>query len=71
MAAIQVIQGPDKGRAFSLGDDETIIGRESETAPLNDGTVSRRHARLWEQKGRWMLEDLGSANGTFLNGMRV
>ena len=71
MAAIKVIQGPDKGRAFSLGDDETIIGRESETAQLNDGTVSRRHVRLWTEEGRWMLEDLGSANGTFLNGMRV
>jgi len=71
VASIQVIQGPDKGRSFTLNDGECIIGRESETAPLTDGTVSRRHAKLTLQNGRWILSDLGSANGTFLNGTRL
>ena len=36
-----------------------------------DDTVSRRHAELRVQDGRWMLRDLGSSNGTFVNGRRV
>jgi len=71
MIALEVIQGPDKGRAFQLGAGETIIGRQSSRVPLTDGTVSRRHTRLTQKDGIWQLEDLGSVNGTFVNGMRV
>jgi FHA domain/Domain of unknown function (DUF1707) len=38
---------------------------------LADDTVSRRHALLRRQRGRWLLRDLGSRNGTRVNGMRV
>jgi len=71
MIALEVIQGPDKGRAFQLGAGETIIGRQSSRVPLTDGTVSRRHTRLTQKDGIWQLEDLGSVNGTYVNGMRV
>ncbi len=71
MASIQVIQGPDKGRTYNLSRSENIIGRESETVDLSDGTVSRQHAQLERQDGHWMLVDMGSANGTFLNGVRI
>jgi signal transduction histidine kinase len=71
VAAIQVIQGPDRGRKFDLREGENIIGRMSRTVELADGTISRSHAKLTPVGGRWMLEDLGSANGTFLNGMRI
>ncbi len=71
MAAIQVIQGPDKGRSYDLLDGENIIGRKSNSVELTDGTVSRHHARLTTKDGDWVLQDLGSANGTFLNGVRV
>ena len=71
MASVEVIQGPDKGRVFELGDDETIIGRQSDAVPLSDGTVSRQHARLSPQDGAWLIEDVGSVNGTFLNGVRI
>ncbi|MFP3937522.1 MAG: ATP-binding protein [Phycisphaerae bacterium] len=71
MPSIQVIEGPDKGRSFEVGEDEGIIGRRNGVVPLSDSTVSRRHARLLRQDGRWLLEDLGSANGTFLNGTRL
>jgi len=71
MASIQVIQGPEKGRTFDLMDGENIIGRQSRAIPLGDGTVSRNHARMTPQNGTWLLEDLGSANGTYLNGVKI
>jgi len=71
VASIQVIQGADKGRTIELTDVENVIGRQSRTAQLSDTTVSRHHSRIVLQKGKWMLEDLGSANGTYLNGVRI
>ena len=71
MIAIQVIQGPDKGRAFQVFQGEAVIGRESESIPLSDGTASRRHSRLTETNGHWEIADDGSANGTFVNGIRI
>ena len=38
---------------------------------LGDDTVSRRHAELRAEDGRWLLRDLGSSNGTWVNGRRV
>ena len=50
----------------------TLIGRESRALPLTDQTISRRHAELQPQdSGDWVLRDLGSANGTYINGQRV
>lgn len=71
VATIHVIQGPDKGRSYELLPEENIIGRLSETVQLSDGTVSRRHSRLVAQDGVWQIEDLGSANGTFVNGVKL
>ncbi len=71
MVAIHIIQGPDKGRTFELPDRENVVGRQSPTAELNDSTVSRRHLRLFPENGKWIVEDLGSANGTYLNGVRL
>jgi sigma-B regulation protein RsbU (phosphoserine phosphatase) len=48
--------------------DSLIVGRtEAADIALADASVSRRHARLFWQDGRWLVEDLGSRNGTFLN----
>lgn len=72
MLVLTVIQGPDKGRTFELPDNEPqMIGRSSESLPLSDGTVSRRHAELTPDKGDWYLRDLGSQNATLVNGIRV
>jgi two-component system, NtrC family, sensor kinase len=69
---LTVLQGPDKGRRFELPDHEPqLIGRSSEALPLNDQTISRRHAELTPDTGRWFLNDLASSNGTFVNGQRV
>ncbi len=71
MASILIIQGTDKDRLFDLYDGENLVGRQRCTVRLADETVSRRHARLVPQNGGWLLEDLGSANGTYLNGVKV
>jgi two-component system, NtrC family, sensor kinase len=66
-----VLQGPDKGRRFELPDELTLIGRDSRQLPLTDNTVSRRHGELIPADGTWMLRDLGSSNGSYVNGTRV
>lgn len=71
MATLQVLQGPDKGRTFKTQDDVVLIGRGSDQLPLTDQTVSRRHAELRYDGGAWILSDLNSANGTYLNGVRL
>src|SRR6187397_2367012 len=67
-----VLQGPDKGRRFELPDALALVGRESRQLPLTDNTVSRRHCEIvpTEDAG-WVVKDLGSANGTWINGQRV
>jgi two-component system NtrC family sensor kinase len=67
-----VLQGPDKGRRFELPDSPALVGRESRQLPLTDNTVSRRHCELFPMEDTsWMLKDLGSANGTWINGQRI
>jgi len=66
-----VMQGPDKGRRFELPDAPALIGRESRQLPLTDNTVSRRHAELFPRGGDWIIKDLGSSNGSYVNGVRV
>jgi signal transduction histidine kinase/pSer/pThr/pTyr-binding forkhead associated (FHA) protein len=66
---LDVLQGPDRGMKFALPADEPqLIGRSSEALPLTDTTVSRRHAELTPDNGKWSLRDLDSSNGTFING---
>jgi two-component system NtrC family sensor kinase len=71
MASLHVIQGPQKGRIFELKESGNEIGRKSEALPLADGRISRKHARIFFRNGRWLIEDLGSVNGTFINGMEI
>jgi signal transduction histidine kinase/pSer/pThr/pTyr-binding forkhead associated (FHA) protein len=66
-----VLQGPDKGRRFELPDEPVLVGRDSRQLPITDNTVSRRHAELLPTEGDWVLRDLGSSNGSYVNGMRV
>ena len=59
-------------RSFSIARDMTVIGRREDCdlrIPL--GEVSRKHCRLVRDGDTLKLEDLGSSNGTFLNGQRV
>jgi hypothetical protein len=67
-----VTQGSLKGTTIGLGQAPILIGRAPEcTLVLEDDYASGRHARLSLQQGTWMVEDLGSTNGTFLGRTRV
>ncbi|WP_353826908.1 FHA domain-containing protein FhaB/FipA [Agromyces sp. SYSU T0242] len=67
-----ITSGGKSGAEFPLGRDEITIGRSSDSAIIiRDDYTSTHHARLMLWNGRWMLQDLDSTNGTFLNGSRV
>jgi len=61
-----------RGAAFAIG-DELTIGRAATCAigMPDDTFVSQLHARVFRDAGRAMIEDLGSTNGTYVNGKRV
>ena len=60
------------GQRIALGDRPVTIGRMSEcTVPLNDQNVSRRHAEIRPGPGAYVVNDLGSTNGTMVNGTRI
>jgi hypothetical protein len=64
--------GPDLGKAYPLEGTEIMIGREANIGiSINDAEVSRKHAKLTMQGLAYVLQDLGSTNGTFVNGQRL
>lgn len=74
MAQFQFVMrsGPTPGVTFPLEGDQLIIGRDSpNSVAINDAEISRKHSRLTFQGGKYVLEDLGSTNGTFVNGQRL
>jgi pSer/pThr/pTyr-binding forkhead associated (FHA) protein len=67
-----VKKGPDAGERFALATDVVSVGRDpGSDIFLNDITVSRRHARIERATGGFTLVDVGSLNGTYVNGERV
>ena len=65
-----VEQGTEE--TFPLGFEPTSIGRHGDNEIiLPDNQVSRHHAEIVMQGGRWLIADLGSANGTYVNGERL
>src|SRR5688500_650560 len=60
---------PDSGDTWPLVDNEYTIGRDdSNSIPVPDGSISSKHARLLRNERGFWVEDLGSRNGTFVNG---
>lgn len=71
-AILVVRQGTQAGMSFPLSGAQTILGREEGTdIVLQDPESSRQHARVSWQAGQFILEDLGSTNGTFVNGVQI
>src|SRR5262249_3691144 len=72
MASLVTIKGPNPGQRFALQGDSLLIGRQEDAALYLDSlAVSRQHARLVCHGGEYFIEDVGSSNGTFVNGRRI
>jgi pSer/pThr/pTyr-binding forkhead associated (FHA) protein len=67
-----VTAGGLAGTSMGLADQQITIGRANDaTLVLDDDYASTRHARLFPQDGQWIVEDLGSTNGTYLDRQKV
>jgi len=67
-----VTGGSLAGTSIGLTDQQITIGRAGDaTLVLSDDYASSRHARLFPQNGQWIVEDLGSTNGTYLDRQKV
>ncbi|HLK88895.1 MAG TPA: GGDEF domain-containing protein [Polyangia bacterium] len=71
-AYLVVLSGSNVGEMYRIEKDQVVVGRGDKVdLRLVDDGISREHARLTKDGGRMVLEDLGSTNGTFCNGVRV
>jgi pSer/pThr/pTyr-binding forkhead associated (FHA) protein len=62
--------GPGKGKEFPLTGKEMVIGRDpAADIAIDDPSMSRRHALIFRRRGRFHLRDLGSSNGSYLDGV--
>ena len=69
---VAVVDGPLAGTSVALSSLPVTIGRaENSTIVINDDYVSQHHARLVPNGATWLLEDLGSTNGTLLDSAKV
>lgn len=71
-AALVVRRGPGEGSVYTLMGDRRLAGRTPDADIfLDDVTVSRRHAEFVHQDGGWLVRDVGSLNGTYVNRERI
>jgi len=67
-ALLVVLKGPGAGARFLLNQDRTVAGRgPNSDIFLDDITVSRSHASFTKDQGSFVIEDMGSLNGTYVN----
>jgi pSer/pThr/pTyr-binding forkhead associated (FHA) protein len=71
-SSLVVTQGALSGTTVRLGDQPVTLGRSHEsTIVLDDDYVSGRHARFYPRDGQWVVEDMGSTNGTYIDRTKV
>jgi len=71
-ANLVVRQGTQAGMSFPLAGNQVVIGREEGLdIVLQDPEASRRHVRISWHGGSFVVEDMGSTNGTFVNGVQI
>jgi pSer/pThr/pTyr-binding forkhead associated (FHA) protein len=67
-----VTEGGLSGVSIDLNDQQITMGRANDaTLVLNDDYASTYHARIFPQDGQWLVEDLGSTNGTYLDRQKL
>ena len=72
VASLTVIKGPDQGRRFEIDAPVPTLGRDTKNdVRLHDSEISRHHAELRRTEEGYVLYDLKSSNGTFLNGKKI
>ena len=69
--SIAVLEGPDSGHIFKIEKPSILIGRSDSDFVLNDSESSRQHALLEVRGDNITLKDLGSTNGTFVDGSKI
>ena len=71
-STLVVTQGALSGTTVRLGDSPVTLGRSQDsTIVLDDDYVSSRHARFFPREGQWLVEDMGSTNGTYIDRTKV
>lgn len=71
-AFLELIKGIAPGKRFEISNERSVIGRSAECDfPLDVPAISRRHAVILQDGGRFFVEDLESRNGTFVNEQRI
>lgn len=70
--SIYILCGPDAGKSFYITGKKVTIGRALDNdVVLKDISVSRKHCEITRIEGKWIVEDLGSDNGTFIDNQPI
>lgn len=71
-AYILFLSGHKQGKLFELSEDRTTVGRGDDSSiTINDQRVSRHHFEIYMEEGTPVIADMGSTNGTYVNGQRI
>lgn len=72
VGTVTVLTGPEPGQSFAIEAGRSVIGRSTDVAiSIDDPGISRCHAAILQERGRYFIEDLKSTNGTYLNNERL
>ena len=70
--SLVVVEGPLANTVIPLGTQQITLGRAPDsTLVIDDDYASSRHARIYPSEGGWIVEDLGSTNGTWIDRTRI